>query len=557
MNQRQQFATLILITAFLFGLFIRLAAPMNAGGPVNDGGLFLHMTHDLQNNHFALPMVTTYNSADIPFAYPPLGFYMTGAIQSITHISLLTLFTYLPAFFSTLAILAFYFLALQFTQDQIKASLAAFFYAMVPKSFDWAIMGGGVTRAPALCFSFLTLAFAYRLFTTKDARNIIPTSIFAALLALTHPEITFQTAFSVFVLALFFLRGHRSILHSLIVAVVVIVLASPWWLTVLLHHGLAPFLAALGAHPRDLATSLLYVFQFNLSGEAILAVVAMLGLIGLISDFRHHGFFLPAWIGLSFLSDPRAAPFASLTPLILLAVKGFESMLKGLGELAPIEEGLSSKFSRYVLFGTIAYLFLSDMIASMQFGNQFRILPEERQALTWIVDNTPKDSRFLILTGDTALSDPLAEWFPAITERVSIVTVQGHEWTPSSPLIENMKAYSRAQTCLNENADCLSAWDFDYLYIRKIRPRAEGGVQEQVSLLEKVLRTSSEYSVVYESDVAVIFLRGKPISSVIGPASSSHMAVWSPYACAARPIPRGRNFPMMPLMLPSACAVPD
>jgi hypothetical protein len=528
LNQRQQFAILVLITAFLFGLFIRLAAPMNAGGPVNDGGLFLQMTRDLQNNHFVLPHTTTYNNANIPFAYPPLGFYMAGAIRSLSKVSLLTLFAYLPAILSALAIFAFYFLALQFTGDKLKASLAALFYAMIPKSFDWAIMGGGVTRAPAICFSFLTLAFAYRLFTTKDARNILPTSIFAALLTLTHPEITFQTAFSVFVLALFFLRGRKSVLHSLVIIVAVVALTSPWWSTVLNRYGLAPFQAALGAHPRDLATSLLYLFQFNLSGEAILAVVAVLGLIGLLWDFRHHDFFLPAWIGLSFLSDPRAAPFASLTPLILLAVKGFESTLKGLGESTPFENGFTSKFSRYVLFGTIAYLFLSGMIASMQFGNQFRLLPEERQALKWIMDNTPKDSRFLVLTGDAALSDPLSEWFPPLTERVSLVTVQGHEWTSDSPLIPNLKEYNRAQSCLNEDADCLSGWDFDYLYIRKIKPQKEGGVQGQVSLLEASLRESNEYSIVYDSDVAVIFLRGKAMSNAIGPASNSHMAVWSP-----------------------------
>ena len=483
---------------------------MNAGGPVNDGGLFLQMTRDLQNNHFVLPANTTYNDLNIPFAYPPLGFYLTGAIQNVTRIPLLTLFTYLPAILSTFAILAFYYLALQIFKDNLKASLAALFYAMIPKSFDWAIMGGGVTRAPALVFSFLTLAFAYRLFTIKDFRNIVPASIFATLLTLTHPEITFQTAFSVFVLALFFLRERRSILHSIVVTLIVVTLTAPWWLTVLNRHGLAPFQAALGAHPRDFATSLLYLFQFNLSGEPILAVVAVLGLIGLVLDFRHHDFFLPAWIGLSFISDPRAAPFASLTPLILLAVKGFESTLKGLGDPAPIESGFESKFSRGVLFGAIAYLFMAGMIASMRFGNEFRLLPEERQALNWITQNAPRDGSFLVLTGDAALSDPLSEWFPALTERVSIVTVQGHEWTPDFSLRSSIRSYNMAQSCLNGDANCLSDWNFEYLYIRRVKPQKEGGIQQLVSLLEASLRTSNEYSVIYDSDVAVIFLQNIP-----------------------------------------------
>ena len=509
MNQRKQFASLLLVTAFLFGLLIRLAAPLNAGGPVNDGGLFLQMTHDLQEHHFVLPDTVTYNNADIPFAYPPLGFYFAGVLQRFTKISLLSLFTFLPAILSALAILAFYFLAFQFTKDEVKASLASLFYAMIPKSFDWMIMGGGVTRAPAVCFSFLTLAFAYRLFVTKDVRNILPTSIFATLLTLTHPEITFQTTFSVLVLALFFLRGRKSIFHSIIVAIAVVTLTSPWWLTVFSRHGFAPFQAAFGAHPHNLATSLLYLFQFNLSGEPILAVIAVLGLIGLVLDFRHHDLFLPTWIGLSFLSDPRAAPFASLTPLILLAVKGFESTLKGFGESAPLEDGFNSKFSRGVLLGTIAYLFMAGMIFSMQLGNGFRLLPEERQTLNWIVDHTPKESRFLILTRDAALSDPLSEWFPALTGRVSLVTVQGHEWTPDSSLLDNMRAYNQAQSCLDMDADCLSSWDFEYIYVRKVKPGKEGDVQGQVSLLEASLRASSEYSIAYDSDVAVIFHRAQ------------------------------------------------
>lgn len=209
MQNRDRFAQLILFTALLFGLMIRFAAPMTASGPVNDGGLFFQMTRDLQTNHFALPETTTYNHLDIPFVYPPLGFYLAGLLQSISQISLPDIFTYLPAIFSALAILAFYFLALQFTDDKLHASIAALFYAMIPRSFDWTVMGGGITRAPAMIFSFLTLAFAYKLLTSKEPRNILPLSICASLLTLSHPEITFQTAFSVFILALFFLRDRK------------------------------------------------------------------------------------------------------------------------------------------------------------------------------------------------------------------------------------------------------------------------------------------------------------------------------------------------------------
>lgn len=521
MQNKNQFAKLVLFTALLFGLMIRLAAPMTAGGPVNDGGLFFQMTRDLQANHFALPETTTYNNLNIPFVYPPLGFYLAGLLQSVLKISLLKIFTYLPALLSTLAILAFYFLALQFTNDKLRASIAALFYATIPKSFDWTIMGGGITRAPALIFSFLALALAYKLLKTKEPRNILPFSVCASLLALTHPEITFQTAFSVLILALFLLRDKKTFLYLLAVAAITLALTSPWWLTVIHRHGVAPFQAALSAHPKDYAASLLYLIQFNLSGEAILDVVAVLGLIGLLADFRRGDFFLPAWIGLAFVSDPRAAPFASLTPLILLAVRGLDSTLNGLALPSLNEDVFDSNFARRVLLGLSAYLFLSGMIASMQMGNQFRLLPEEREALTWITENTPADSRFLVLTGDAALSDPLSEWFPAFTARTSLVTVQGHEWTPELPLRESLREYAEAQSCLNRDLNCLSRWDFDFIYIRRIRPAAEGGVVSQPSILEQALRDSNEFIVVYDSDVAVIFSRGSPTSNAIGQQSQS------------------------------------
>lgn len=502
-----RFAHLLLVTALLFGLIIRMAAPINAGGPVNDGGMFLQMILDLQNNGFQLPDVTTYNNADIPFVYPPLGFYLAGGIQSMTQIPFQVIFQYLPAILSTLAIAAFYFLALQITGDKLKASLATLFYALTPQSFDWSIMGGGVTRAPALIFSFLTLAFAYRLFTTGDARQIVPTSLSATLLVLSHPEITLQTVVSIGVLALFFLRGRSGIIQSMVVAGLTALLTLPWWLTVVSQHGLAPFQAALAAHPRNFAYSLLYLFQFNLTGETLLAIVAILGLIGLVQGLLKRQWFLPVWIGLSFVTDPRAAPFVSLIPLALLAVDGLDTILRGMGLPLQMEQGFDSKPARFILVGLIAYLFMSGLILSMWFGNELRILPEERQAFQWIMENTPENSRFLLLTGHAALSDPVSEWFPVLSSRTSIVTVQGHEWTTASPLLLNLQSYTRAQACLHKNPRCLSSWDFEYLYIRRVWPGRQGNVTPQSFVLETGLRSSNEYELVYESETSLIFAR--------------------------------------------------
>ena len=489
---------MILVTAFLFGAIIRFSAPLNAQGPVNDGGLFMQMTNDLQANGFALPEFTTYNAGDIPFAYPPLGFYLIGFIQNITGIPLFDLFTWLPALFSTIAIFGFYFLALELTQDHLKSSIAALFYACLPKSYDWFIMGGGVTRAPAILFSFLAIAYVHKLFVTRKARYIFHVSIISSLLILTHPEIAYHTALVVPIFALFLLRDRRSIAHVFTAAFIILVLTSPWWFTVLQRHGIETFQTVLAAHSGNPVSQFLFRMQFNLGGEILLTLVGVFALIGFIGEIRQRGFFLPVWILLGGL-------VASLPAFILLAINGLESTLKGLGDPTPFAGGFSTKTSRYTLLGLSAYMLMSGIIASSFYGYEFRLLEGEHDAMNWISLNTDPSAEFVVVTGDSSLVDPLSEWFPVLAERVSLATVQGHEWTPEQNLPVSARMYDQLQGCINQDTSCLNSFEIDYVFIRKVKPMREGHVEMRHNILDVSLRTSMDYEFVFENEEAVIY----------------------------------------------------
>ena len=67
---------LLLLAAIIFGAWFRIMPAWLAGFPVNDGGMFYTMILDLQANHYAAPLFTTYNHVSIPYAYPPLGIYI-------------------------------------------------------------------------------------------------------------------------------------------------------------------------------------------------------------------------------------------------------------------------------------------------------------------------------------------------------------------------------------------------------------------------------------------------------------------------------------------------
>lgn len=70
MNRKLDWPTLLLFTALLFGAVVRFWPVITNGFPLNDGGMFYTMIRDLKANHFILPQFTSYNFANIPFAYP-------------------------------------------------------------------------------------------------------------------------------------------------------------------------------------------------------------------------------------------------------------------------------------------------------------------------------------------------------------------------------------------------------------------------------------------------------------------------------------------------------
>src|SRR5512147_1085954 len=99
--RRTEWTDLIFILAVILGTFMRFNPTLLAGFPVNDGGMFAVMVDDLKASHYVLPAYTTYNHLDIPFAYPPLGFYLGRLTSDIFGISAIETLRWVPAFFAS------------------------------------------------------------------------------------------------------------------------------------------------------------------------------------------------------------------------------------------------------------------------------------------------------------------------------------------------------------------------------------------------------------------------------------------------------------------------
>src|SRR5690349_21748697 len=115
-TDRQDIILLSFIT--LIGLFIRLSPALSTSFPLNDGGLFYKMMLDLQENHFVLPLYTSYNNAQLPFAYPPLAFYIYAVLSSLMHVPVIKLMQFAPAIISALTIPAFFLFAREVLKEK-------------------------------------------------------------------------------------------------------------------------------------------------------------------------------------------------------------------------------------------------------------------------------------------------------------------------------------------------------------------------------------------------------------------------------------------------------
>lgn len=495
-------APALVMFATLAGLAIRLAPALAADFPLNDGGLFYAMTSGLRAENYALPVFVQYNGAAIPFAYPPLGFYFTGLITDLLRADLLDVMRWLPPLVSALSIPAFYLLARRLSPSKTTAALAAVIFALTPRAFAWLIMGGGVTRAPGFLFAILTLACAHRLFTAPSHRLILWTSIWAALTVLTHPEAAAQTAFAALLLFLFFGRNRAGVIHALLVAGLTIVLTAPWWGVMLARHGFAPFLAASAAVRADGVSwlaRLLLLFRFEVTSEPFLPLIAVLGLVGVFIQLARRERFLPAWLGLAFLFEPRSAPQTMTIPLAILTACALMEIV------VPALLRASTKTIASVALGLLAtYLFLSAQATTNHIANNISLTLYDREAMQWAKTNTPEDSVFLILTGQLPLRDAVSEWFPALTDRISAMTVFGHEWTAEPPFSSRLHAYDTLQACIFQDSQCLQIWSqtnrisFSHILISS----SETGKKTP---LQVYLDSGNNFTLIYSNETVSIY----------------------------------------------------
>lgn len=512
-GKASQWASLFLFITFLFGAILRFTPTILARLPINDGGMFYVMINDLVSNHFLMPAFTSYNQINIPFVYPPLSFYVGGALHQF-GIPLIEILRWLPPVVSTCSIPAFYWMSSLMLDSKTKAVLATLAYSLIPRSFSWYVMGGGLSRTFGIIFLLLTCASTWELMTTHRPRFIVLTAVFGGGAVLSHPETGLHAAAACLLIWMFKGRNPRGLREVSLVAIGVISLTTPWWVGVLFKHGMAPLQSALQTGGHD-ALFWLPWLTFDFAEERFVTLFTVLGLIGVIVQSIKRDWFLPLWMLVPFFIEPRSAPAVAALPLAVLSGIGLSDfIIPGLQSFVskPVEgmrDWTVSIAQNRITKVVLAYVLLSGLVGGFSYDLSLAgyIVPiKSKAAMDWVQKNTPTTSRFIVLTGsEDPFSDPVLEWFPAFTSRTSQNTIQGKEWLLGKNFIPFLNQVGKLQGCLTDNPTCIEGWakinglPFDYIFIEKSNGNST------VGLLSYRLSEDTRYALVFENESAVIF----------------------------------------------------
>lgn len=508
--------TLAVIAVGLVALLVRARFVLPAGFPLNDGGLFVAISRDIQQAGYALPVTTSYNPTgdfEIPMAYPPLAFYLAAIIEDITPLSMIQVYWLLPLLGAMLCVAAIYFLARTFFQGRLIPLLATAAFALTPRSFTWLIMGGGLTRSFGLAAALFALTL-YRVAFNEDTEPrrrrlaIAGATVLSAATLATHLEAAVFLAVAILLSSVARPTPWRAVTFVTVGAGTVL-LSAPWWATVLIQNGIEPFRAAAAFGGDVLADGsvdsglLERVITPVYTYEPFFAVIGATGVLGAVVALMRGHWVLPTFWAAMIALNMRALPTFLVVPTAILA--GYAVVEVLLPVLRSSVASAGSEFGRMrpaLVVGALAGIALyGAMEANRGEATYLRPVAEaDQRAMAWAARWTPEDATFLVIPQRGWFADREGEWFPVLAERPAINVLQGYEWVDGA-FAERGTLHYYAGLCRWEDADCVErmAWrePFTHVFI------PAGCCDALVASLERDRR----YDVIYSAGGSTIVER--------------------------------------------------
>ena len=300
-------------------------------------------------------------------------------------------------------------------------------FSVLPMSYTWVIMGGGVTRAFGEVLCILALAFVFRFLRTTRWLEGVAAVLFCGLTVLSHPEWAWFLFYSVALicLAAVIRKPRRGVILSAAILLGTLLVVSPWLIGVLRVHG-GSISLPLQDSGFNRGGDIARLITLDWSNEPFFPFITLFGIIGVVISLIRKQYLLPIWLLMVFILQGRAADQKAVIPLALLGGLGLAAAYEFIRARWPAWEGKKIAYiAGALLYGFLflnSYLYTNELIKPFPAGFD--------QGVAWIKDETPPESTFLVISGETWERDKYSEWIAALTGWRSATVVQGYEWLP-------------------------------------------------------------------------------------------------------------------------------
>jgi len=505
----------------LVGLVVAALYLVTNDYPAYGAGLYVETADAIRANGYALPAtVPNYGPEGVPFAYPPLMFYVLAVVREFGVGAFATALS-LPPLVTVAALVPAYLLGRDIVGDRRAGTATALLLVLNPQVLEWHISAGGLVRAPAFVFALWGSYAALRIFRDGAREWILPGLASVALVAHTHPTYTIFTVATYLVFWVGYDRSPAGFVRGAVVGVGALALALPWLGTVVSHHGVAVFSGAAGTHGGLLGG----IYRLRTWGLtwSVLPLAAAVGLLG-----THHRV-LGVWTATVWLlfAQPRftyaVGAIAVVAATVELAGRGYaDSVLtavdSALGRAThdPPDrpDGGTPQPDARVARLAVAALVVVSLVGLGGLGYEFAgpddgTTPEfvddaDVDAMAWAAEATDPEATFVVF-GDAA------EWFPLLTDRAILVSPWGAEWRGPDTYEAHLTAFVNGSACPNrtcaEAAMASVGAAPDYVYLPKDGYTVRGDYQRASGALEASFAESPRYERAFENEGVVVFHR--------------------------------------------------
>lgn len=452
--------TLIVLLAGILLRLLHLFQMNSLHEPFRLGGLFIAFAEQISINGFRIPVTIPYYSQDgIPFAYPPLGFYLEAILLKLAPHSQIFIANILPPAISAIALVGVMVLLRRMFPHDPKFVLAGTFaYAFLPPAFSNQIEAAGLAESLG---SLALVVFFYTLFQYRNIsciKHSLWVGLGLGLCVLSSPGSAIGAALVSILFGLEILLKHkfnsRIFLELLLAAITGLVISAPFWASVLINHGRGFFITpVIGQYNSQsgkqgyLLATILQLLNFQLVQDGSYFFWNLFIFLGFLWVVIHGEFSLPlAFLGL--FSIPRENVWLTALPASILFAYGITRVILPLIQPLTQFRNLANRISLTTLL-----VFFCSWMTIGSFGLNLALLEDQQWKISATQINLIEQAGQQIPENASVIvigNDAIHEWAPYLLKREVINTKFGLEWQPAELEMTDK---------LNESISEAQSWD--------------------------------------------------------------------------------------------------